>query len=349
VSPHNFPFSRVSGFGPLPRLFESEEGSPALRRLLAGEDLPLDAMAPTTPVPFSSMNEVFNRAARQSGDSLFPVRVAQAMRPEDYGPIVHFALVAPTLAEGIRRLCRLGPLQSNVSVFNLKNDGREVSWSLDYIAARGLRIDHHALHVLVPMINFLRRYAGPSGRPVALSLASPRDATQKALENALEVPVRAGSGDFSVVFPSEWLALPRPATRAPAFLSLAETIAHYRQEALPRSMTDTVAALLGPIVGNAEIDLDVIAGKLNISRRTLQQRLSAEGASFRDISLGVRINRAKEMILNGQAPIAEVALSVGYSDQPHFQRAFKVMTGLTPQEFRRQNRRASQIAAEAAE
>ena len=33
--------------------------------------------------------------------------------------------------------------------------------------------------------------------------------------------------------------------------------------------------------------------------------------------------------------IAQVALSVGYSDQAHFTRAFKTLTGLTPQEFRR--------------
>ena len=55
------------------------------------------------------------------------------------------------------------------------------------------------------------------------------------------------------------------------------------------------------------------------------------------------------MILTRSVPIAEVALSVGYSDQAHFTRAFKVLTGLTPQEFRRQNLPGSLIAAEAAE
>jgi AraC-like DNA-binding protein len=37
---------------------------------------------------------------------------------------------------------------------------------------------------------------------------------------------------------------------------------------------------------------------------------------------------------------------VGYSDQAHFARAFKALTGLTPQEFRRINRPGIPVAAE---
>ena len=51
-------------------------------------------------------------------------------------------------------------------------------------------------------------------------------------------------------------------------------------------------------------------------------------------------------MLGGDAAIAQVALSVGYSDQAHFTRAFKTMTGLTPQEFRRLNRPGMMDAAE---
>ena len=87
-----FPFTRLSGLGPLPRLFEATEGATSLNRLLAGEDIHLDRMTAGTIIPFLSLNEVFNRATRLSGDVLFPIRVAQAMRPEDYGPMVEFAL-----------------------------------------------------------------------------------------------------------------------------------------------------------------------------------------------------------------------------------------------------------------
>jgi AraC-like DNA-binding protein len=329
-----FAFSRFSGLGPLPRLFEAEAGGPALRKLLAGESFHLESMGPITPVPFASLNEVFNRATRQSGDALFPVRVAKAMRPEDYGPMVDYALSAPTLGASINRIRQLVPLQSSAMSLELEVRGPEARWLLDYTAARGLAIDHHALHVLVPLVDIVRRFAGVRPGRIGLDLASPRNRQYPLIEDALELPIRPGADRFSVAFPAGWLRMPHPGGRAAAFASYSDMIAYYRQHDLPRSVTDTVAALLWQMVGSEDVDLDVIASRLNVSRRTLQQQLNAEGSSFRDIALDVRMRRAKELIHGGRESMAQVALAVGYSDQAHFNRAFRGVTGFTPQAFR---------------
>lgn len=307
----------------------------ALHRLLADEGIYLEGAAPNTPVPFASMNAVFNRAARLNGDVLFPLRVARAMHPEDYGAFAAYALQTPTLAHGIGRVCRLGHLQNTACGFRLVASGGVAFWSIHYLAARGQSIDAHALHVLLPMMDFIRRYAADAPGVVAIDVTSPADRSLRALEQALEIPVRGGRPVPGVSFPAPWLGLPPVAKRPGPPISFAEMIAGYRLDTLPRSMTETVAALLAPVVGNAEVDLDVIAARLNVSRRTLQQRLGAEGRSFRDISLEVRIGRARRLIAGGGSTIAEVALAVGYSDQAHFTRAFKAQTGQTPDQFRR--------------
>lgn len=339
-------FARLSGLGPLPRLFEAEVNARVLHRLLSGEGIYLEGAVPNTPVPFASMNAVFNQAARLSGDVLFPLRVARAMRPEDYGAFATYALQTPTLEQGIGRICRLGHLQNNACRFRLGASGGIAFWSLHYVAARGQRVDAHALHVLVPMMDFVRRYAADRPGAIGIHVTSPADGSLRALEQALEIPVRGGRAASGVAFPAEWLDLPPVVKPRGRTISFAEMIAGYRVDTLPRSMTETVAALLAPVVGNAEADLDVIARRLNVSRRTLQQRLSAEGGSFRDISLRVRIGRARRLIVEPGSTIAEVALAVGYSDQAHFTRAFKTLTGLTPQEYRRQTAAGAAIAAE---
>ena len=48
----------------------------------------------------------------------------------------------------------------------------------------------------------------------------------------------------------------------------------------------------------------------------------------------VRIERAKELLLDPQTKFYEVSEAVGYSDPSHFSKVFKKMTGLTPSAFR---------------
>jgi AraC-like DNA-binding protein len=52
---------------------------------------------------------------------------------------------------------------------------------------------------------------------------------------------------------------------------------------------------------------------------------------------GVRVRRARELLERG-APLVEVALAVGYPDQPHFTRRFKRLLGITPGQYVRDGR-----------
>jgi len=53
----------------------------------------------------------------------------------------------------------------------------------------------------------------------------------------------------------------------------------------------------------------------------------------------LRLERARHLLSTSNTPLAEIALSAGYSDQSHFSAALKRSTGLTPSEFRRIFRR----------
>ena len=51
--------------------------------------------------------------------------------------------------------------------------------------------------------------------------------------------------------------------------------------------------------------------------------------------LKTRIGRARELLIESDRPIAQIALDVGYSDQSAFTRRFRLATGLSPSECRR--------------
>jgi AraC-like DNA-binding protein len=49
----------------------------------------------------------------------------------------------------------------------------------------------------------------------------------------------------------------------------------------------------------------------------------------------IRLERAKQMLADGRAPIIEIAYEVGYANPSQFSAFFRKRTGLSPSEFRR--------------
>lgn len=58
------------------------------------------------------------------------------------------------------------------------------------------------------------------------------------------------------------------------------------------------------------------------------------GQSFFDIVNGLRINHAKELLMDPALKVHEIAAMVGYGDVAHFSKNFKKMVGVSPMEFR---------------
>lgn len=72
------------------------------------------------------------------------------------------------------------------------------------------------------------------------------------------------------------------------------------------------------------------ARTLNVSERTLHHQLQEEGISLQRIKHAVRLERAAEMLSRGQLPLKQVALSVGFTSEKTFSRAFRAWTGRSP-------------------
>ena len=66
------------------------------------------------------------------------------------------------------------------------------------------------------------------------------------------------------------------------------------------------------------------------------------GVNFVDYLTELRINAAKELLMDPLRPAAEVASMVGYESANYFARAFKKKTGMTPTEYRRSNARSKE-------
>ncbi len=77
-----------------------------------------------------------------------------------------------------------------------------------------------------------------------------------------------------------------------------------------------------------------IADELAMSVRTLSRRLQEEGVTLIGLAEQIRIERAERLLLTTSRPINLVGRQSGFQDASSFSRAFKRVTGMTPNELR---------------
>ncbi|GHF55251.1 AraC-like DNA-binding protein [Deinococcus metalli] len=101
------------------------------------------------------------------------------------------------------------------------------------------------------------------------------------------------------------------------------------------SMGERVSAVLLELLPGGAAGIDVVAARLNVSTRTLQRRLDAEGVTFRALINVTREKLARHYLTRTVLSGAEIAFLLGFTDPNSFFRAFREWTGVTPDTVRR--------------
>jgi AraC-like DNA-binding protein len=83
------------------------------------------------------------------------------------------------------------------------------------------------------------------------------------------------------------------------------------------------------------VNIDKTAEAQNISRRTLQRRLSGSGAQFGQVLQDLRHELALQYLADKRLSITDIAFLLGYADHGSFSTAFKVRSGLSPRDHRK--------------
>jgi len=78
-----------------------------------------------------------------------------------------------------------------------------------------------------------------------------------------------------------------------------------------------------------------IAKKLNMSERSLRDKLAKEGNSFRKIKNQYIFQKSLNLLSDPELNIEEISDALGYSETCAFSRAFEKMTGMPPGKYRK--------------
>ena len=85
-----------------------------------------------------------------------------------------------------------------------------------------------------------------------------------------------------------------------------------------------------PLLHTGELGIDLIAGRMGLSRQTLYRKLKAEGVTFETVMDDLRHRMALHYLDGQKVSVNETAYLVGFSEPSAFSRAFKRWTGRSP-------------------
>jgi AraC-like DNA-binding protein len=191
--------------------------------------------------------------------------------------------------------------------------------------------------VIAGIIDIVRSAAGPDWRPSEITFVSrgrPSDATLEAYGNTR---ILTGQPRGSVLVAAADMAqtcIDRRSTPDVADdpLMRAQT---------PSGLGDAwdfvtaLRAIVRPYLAQGHPHLSLVAQIVGISERTLQRRLAQSGSTYSDIVQEARFSIASDLMADSDMNIADIAFAAGYENAPHFSRAFKRLTGMTPRDYRR--------------
>ena len=99
-------------------------------------------------------------------------------------------------------------------------------------------------------------------------------------------------------------------------------------------IVDQVKWVLKRLLSGSRPDILLVAKELGMGARTLQRRITEEGASFRQLLNEARQELVRQYLSDPAIEINETAFLLGYEDPNSFYRAFRTWEGTTPAHWR---------------
>ena len=98
---------------------------------------------------------------------------------------------------------------------------------------------------------------------------------------------------------------------------------------------EEIESFFNKYFGDAYLNVDMLAKYMKLSVRHVK-RIMGEyyGATFKEMLIDVRLNKAKSLLVRSDMTIENIAMAVGYDSVNGFNAAFKKKYGITPGKYR---------------
>ena len=261
-----------------------------------------------------------------------PLRLAGALSAESFDPPIFASLCSPNLNVALRRLKQykplIGPIALDVETNDVFSSVTISCYKTELPIPRLLSATELVFFVQVARMA-TRHHIIPKEVVCSVSLSQPN-----LYKDYFGVEVKSGNVN-RVSF--------RVADAQRPFLTENAGMWNFFEPELKKRLSkllveastqQRVKSALLELLPSGQVSIDHVAGKLAVSKRTLQRKLSSEQSSFQSVLNATRQELAQHYLNNSGMSSGEISFLLGFQDSTSFYRAFNSWTGQTPEQYR---------------
>ena len=294
-----------------------------------------DLSDPEYMVPFTSVAALFLQVLQKSGDLGLGLVVGSLVQPRSYQVLGYGIMSSATLGEAIERLIRYEKLVGKLGHTELRQQGSfyQLCWHCPFSGEWARFVKEAALAGWVTY--------GRSLLPdnIQLNKVCFDHAALIAESRYLELfqcPVEFSADWNGVEFDRSLLALPLshsdPGLKSLMDARAEELLQDFEQKT---NLVNEVRAVVANLLPAGEPALELVASRLGLTSRALQNRLRQSDESFKDLVDQVRQVMVKGYLQDRSLSLLDLAFLLGFAEQSSFSRAFRRWYGESPQQYRK--------------
>jgi AraC-like DNA-binding protein len=295
--------------------------------LLREFDLPPRCLTePELRIPVDSVRRLLEACADRSGIESFGLRMAEARRLSDMGPLGLLMREQPTLRLALEACADYANRLNAALYFTLEESPEVVVLREDLILGRPGPLRQSAELAVGVVFRVLQTFMGRHWRPlrVCFSHDAPIDRTEH--DRLFGCRVEFGHAFNGIVCSRRDLEVANPSAD-PGLARLARQMLDAYPQQGSDKLTVQVRQLVVSLIGTGACSVEIVAQHLGVDRRTVHRRLAQEGETFSQIVAGVRRELATVFLQDPNRHLADVSALLGFSSLSGFSRWYRQQFG----------------------
>src|SRR5215831_2055510 len=289
---------------------------------------------PDSRFPTERVSLLWQLAVARSGNPAIGLANSNVAKPASFDLVGYAMMSSPHLLGILERLSRYVAIVSDAASLAVAEHDEGYRMVLE-LSGGGRPVPRQRFEFdLMTILSFCRWVTNRDLRPLALELRFPPPADLRLYQDAFKCPLRFDAPVNALLFARADVISPLP-TAHPLLAEVHERIASERLRRLDHvQISSRARAAVIRRLPDGEPRRTEVAAALEMSERTLQRRLEAEGTSFQRLLDDTRRELAQQYLGQTDVSLADATYLLGFGDHSSFFRACRRWFGTSPRRYR---------------